>query len=68
LATAMYEMAAARAPRGAFGAGGRAVLIRMRRVLGPPRAPHRALSPAMAALAVTVPLLPLLATCPPGLT
>ncbi|MEU6800829.1 M56 family metallopeptidase [Streptomyces neyagawaensis] len=68
LATAMYEMAAARTPRGAFGAGGRAVLIRMRRVLGPPRAPHRALSPALAALAVTVPLLPLLATCPLGLT
>jgi hypothetical protein len=44
------------------------VLIRMRRVLGPPRAPHWALSPTMAALAVTAPLLPLLATCPPGLT
>ncbi|WP_060881030.1 M56 family metallopeptidase, partial [Streptomyces scabiei] len=43
LATAMYAMAAARAPRDAFAAGGRTVLIRIRRVLGPRTAPHPAL-------------------------
>lgn len=66
LATAMYEMAAARAPKGAFGAGGRAVLIRVRRVLGPRGAPHPVLRASAAAAAVAVPLLPLLAVCPPG--
>jgi Zn-dependent protease with chaperone function len=66
LATAMYEMAAASAPKGAFGAGGHTVLIRLKRVLGPRKAPHPALRGAMAAMAVAVPLLPLLVACPPG--
>ncbi|MFI8074127.1 M56 family metallopeptidase [Streptomyces sp. NPDC086033] len=67
LATAMYEMAAARAPRGAFAAGGHTVLIRMKRVLGPRKAPHPVLRGAVAAVAAAVPLLPLLVACPPAL-
>ncbi|MFF5361767.1 M56 family metallopeptidase [Streptomyces scabiei] len=66
LATAMYAMAAARAPRDAFAAGGRTVLIRMRRVLGPRTAPHPALRGALAAATAAVPLLPLLVACPFG--
>ncbi|MDW8804870.1 M56 family metallopeptidase [Streptomyces scabiei] len=66
LAAAMYAMAAARAPRDAFAAGGRTVLIRMRRVLGPRTAPHPALRGAVAAATAAVPLLPLLVACPPG--
>ncbi|WP_308065552.1 M56 family metallopeptidase [Streptomyces scabiei] len=66
LATAMYAMAAARAPRDAFAAGGRTVLIRIRRVLGPRTAPHPALRGALAAATAAVPLLPLLVACPPG--
>ncbi|MDX3519948.1 M56 family metallopeptidase [Streptomyces scabiei] len=66
LATALYAMAAARAPRDAFAAGGRTVLIRMRRVLGPRTAPHPALRGALAAATAAVPLLPLLVACPLG--
>ncbi|WP_369245009.1 M56 family metallopeptidase [Streptomyces sp. R41] len=68
LATAMYEMAAARAPKGAFAAGGHTVLIRLKRVLGPRKAPHPAFWGSVAAVAAVVPLLPLLAACPPGLS
>ncbi|PAZ09613.1 hypothetical protein CLM62_44790 [Streptomyces sp. SA15] len=68
LATAMYEMAAARAPKGAFAAGGHTVLIRLQRVLGPRRAFHPVIWGAVAAAAVAVPLLPLLVACPPGLS
>lgn len=67
LATAMYEMAAARAPKGAFAAGGHTVLIRVKRILGPRTAPHPALWGSVAAVAAAVPLLPLLVACPPGL-
>lgn len=67
LATAMYEMAAARTPKGAFAAGGHTVLIRLKRVLGPRKTPHRAFWVSVASLAVVVPLLPLLVACPPGL-
>ncbi|MGW3645764.1 M56 family metallopeptidase [Streptomyces sp. NPDC000878] len=67
LATAMYEMAAARAPKGAFAAGGHAVLIRVKRVLGPRKAPHPTLWGCVAAAAVAVPLLPLLVACLPAL-
>ncbi|MCX4701295.1 M56 family metallopeptidase [Streptomyces sp. NBC_01373] len=67
LATAMYEMAAARAPKGALAAGGHTVLIRMKRILGPHEAPHPALWGSVAAVALAVPLLPLLVACPPGL-
>ncbi|KUO16518.1 M56 family metallopeptidase [Streptomyces dysideae] len=67
LATAMYEMAAARTPRGAFAAGGHTVLIRLQRVLGPRPAPHPAFWGSVAAVAVAVPLLPLLVACPPVL-
>ncbi|MFE4621270.1 MULTISPECIES: M56 family metallopeptidase [Streptomyces] len=66
LATAMYEIAAGRTPRGAFGAGGTTALLRMRRILGPRRAPHPALRGSVASLAVAAPLLPLLVVCPPG--
>jgi Zn-dependent protease with chaperone function len=67
LATAMYEMVASRAPKGAFAAGGHGALIRVQRILGPRRAPHPALWGSVAAAAVVVPLLPLLVACPPGL-
>lgn len=67
LATAMYEMATARTPKGALAAGGHTVLVRLKRVLGPRKAPHPALWGSVAALTVTVPLLPLLVACPPGL-
>ncbi|UUU30908.1 M56 family metallopeptidase [Streptomyces sp. CA-210063] len=67
LATAMYEMAAARTPRGALAAGGHTVVIRVKRVLGPRKAPHPALRGVVAAVAAAVPLLPLLVACPPAL-
>ncbi|MEU0680168.1 MULTISPECIES: M56 family metallopeptidase [Streptomyces] len=67
LATAMYEMAAARTPKGALAAGGQSALIRLKRVLGPRKAPHPALWGSVAAVAAAVPLLPLLVACPPGL-
>ncbi|MFG2029013.1 M56 family metallopeptidase [Streptomyces sp. NPDC048825] len=68
LATAMYEMATARTPKGALAAGGQNVLIRLKRVLGPRKAPHPALRGSAAAAVVTVPLLPLLLACPPGMS
>ncbi|MFJ6569101.1 M56 family metallopeptidase [Streptomyces sp. NPDC091292] len=67
LVTAMYEMAAARAPKGAFAAGGGTVLIRLRRILGPRRTPHPAFGVTVASTATGVLLLPLLLVCPPGL-
>lgn len=67
LATAMYEMAAAKAaPQGAFAAAGPSALARLQRVLAPPRRPHPALAALMAALAVAVPLLPFLVGCTPA--
>lgn len=67
LATAMYEMAAARTPKGALAAGGQSALIRLKRVLGPRKTAHPALWGSVAAAALAVPLLPLLVACPPGL-
>ncbi|GAA2491777.1 M56 family metallopeptidase [Streptomyces longisporus] len=67
LATAMYEIAAARTPKGALAAGGPNALIRLKRVLGPRKAPHPALWGAVATAAMAIPLLPLLVACPPGL-
>ncbi|MER8003324.1 M56 family metallopeptidase [Streptomyces sp. NPDC095613] len=67
LATAMYEMAAARTPKGAFAAGGHTVLIRLRRVLGPREAAHPALWGSVAVGSAAIPLLPLLVACAPGL-
>jgi hypothetical protein len=67
LATAMYEMAAARTPKGALAAGGPNALIRLKRILGPRKAPHPVLWGSVAAAAMAVPLLPLLVACPPGL-
>lgn len=67
LATAMYEMAACRAPSGAFAVGGGTVPVRLRRVLGPRRRAHPVLRGAVAAVALTVPLVPLLVACPPAL-
>lgn len=66
-AAAMYEMAAVRAPKGAFSVGGQSAVIRMRRVLGGHRAPHPILRGTAVAVAAAVPLLPLLLVCPPGL-
>jgi len=67
LATALYELAAARTPRGAFAAGGQHALIRLQRVLESRKAPHPAVWGSVAATAVAIPLLPLLIACPPGL-
>ncbi|MFJ9428117.1 M56 family metallopeptidase [Streptomyces sp. NPDC101490] len=67
LATAVYEMAAARTPEGAIGAGGSTALLRMKRILGPRPAPHPALRGSLASAALTAPLLPLLVACPPGI-
>ncbi|MCX4481601.1 M56 family metallopeptidase [Streptomyces cellulosae] len=67
LATAMYQMAAARTPKGAFAAGGQTVLIRLKRVLGPRQTSHPAFWGAMAVAGATVPLLPLIVACPPVL-
>ncbi|PCG83188.1 hypothetical protein CIB93_26035 [Streptomyces sp. WZ.A104] len=66
LATAMYEMAAGRAPKAAYGAGGSTVLLRIERILGPRRAPHPALCGSVASVTLAIPLLPLLVACPPG--
>nr|WP_307811317.1 M56 family metallopeptidase [Streptomyces fildesensis] len=65
LATAMYEMAAGKAPEGAFAAGGASALLRLRRVLTPQATPHPALWGSLAAVAVTVPLIPFLVACSP---
>ncbi|MFI9151641.1 M56 family metallopeptidase [Streptomyces sp. NPDC053367] len=66
LATAMYEMAAAKAaPAGAFAVGGPSTLLRLRRVLDPPRRPHPAIRGSMAAAAAVVPVIPLLFGCLP---
>lgn len=65
LATAMYEMVSARVPRGAFAAGGQTVVIRVKRALGPRHAPHPVLRGSVAAVAASVPLLPLIVACPP---
>ncbi|MEO3972326.1 M56 family metallopeptidase [Streptomyces sp. CAU 1734] len=64
LASAMCEVAAGRAPRGALGAGGQSVLIRLHRILTPQAGAGRAAWPAAAA-SVAAPLLPLLLTCGP---
>ncbi|MFC8429607.1 M56 family metallopeptidase [Streptomyces sp. NPDC057253] len=66
LATALYEMAAAKsAPAGAFAAGGPSAVVRMRRVLTPQRRPHVVLRGTVAAAAVVVPVVPLLFGCVP---
>ncbi|MFB7513270.1 M56 family metallopeptidase [Streptomyces sp. NPDC056144] len=81
LATAMYELAAGRAPKGALAAHGGAgrpgttppaatspstALLRVKRLLRALPAPHPALRGAAAAVAFAVPLLPLAVACPPG--
>lgn len=66
LATAMYEMAAAKtAPAGAFSMGGPSAVVRLRRVLNPQRRPHVALRGSVAAAAAVVPVIPLLFGCVP---
>ncbi|WP_171111881.1 MULTISPECIES: M56 family metallopeptidase [Streptomyces] len=66
LATAMYEMAAAKAaPVGAFAMGGPSAVVRMKRVLIPQQRPHVALLGSVAAAAAVVPVLPLLFGCVP---
>lgn len=66
LASAMYELAAARPPQGAFAAGGPSALTRLQRVLGTGKPPPLALRGSAAAMAVVLPLLPLLVGCTPG--
>ncbi|MGW6740135.1 M56 family metallopeptidase [Streptomyces sp. NPDC055025] len=67
LATAMYEMAAARAPKGALAVGGETVVIRLRRILARRGGPHPVVSGTVATVAAVVPVLPLLLACPPVL-
>lgn len=67
LATALYEMAAGRTPRGAFAAGGPGALVRLHRMLGPHHRPHPALRFAVATAAVALPLLPVVVGCAPGM-
>ncbi|MGW4054924.1 M56 family metallopeptidase [Streptomyces sp. NPDC004779] len=70
LATAMYELAASRTPKGAFGVAGpdgpSPAVVRMKRILGPRPAAHPALRSSLASAVLTAPLLPLLVACPPG--
>ncbi|MGA5215279.1 M56 family metallopeptidase [Streptomyces cinereoruber] len=69
LASALYEMAAGRVPKGAFGVGGATALLRLKRILVPRPAPHPALRGSLASVALAVPLvplLPLLVACPPA--
>nr|WP_248297438.1 M56 family metallopeptidase [Streptomyces sp. S1D4-11] len=70
LATAMYEMAAARTPKGALAASGHSAVIRIQRVLDPREAPHPLLCGSVVVMAVTIALLPvlsLLIACSPTL-
>ncbi|WP_434594123.1 M56 family metallopeptidase [Streptomyces sp. A5-4] len=65
LATAMCEVADARAPQAAMGAGGPGSLIRLHRVLTPHDRPHRATWLGVVTASVAAPLLPLLVACGP---
>ncbi|MFJ5921431.1 M56 family metallopeptidase [Kitasatospora sp. NPDC092948] len=67
LAAAMYRVAGGQVPQAAFGAGGPAALLRVRRLLAPATAPHPALRAAAAFSAAAAPILPLLFTCGPVL-
>ncbi|MEW1757573.1 M56 family metallopeptidase [Streptomyces cyaneofuscatus] len=67
LAAAMFAMASGEAPQGALAAGGRTVLVRLKRILGPTRGAHPALRCGVGAGAVIAPLLPILLVCPVGL-
>ncbi|MFJ5229450.1 M56 family metallopeptidase [Kitasatospora sp. NPDC088391] len=65
LAAAVFRVAGGRAPHPAFGAGGTAALLRVRRLLHPAAAPHPALCAAAALTSAGAPVLPLLVTCGP---
>ncbi|MEU0170551.1 M56 family metallopeptidase [Streptomyces iakyrus] len=67
LATAMYEMAAGKAPADAFAVGGPSALIRLRRILTPQQRPHIAIRGSVAAVALAVPVIPLLVGCVPSI-
>ncbi|MFJ1593793.1 M56 family metallopeptidase [Kitasatospora albolonga] len=67
LATAMFTLAAGRAPRGALAVGGESVAIRLKRVLAPGPAAHPALRCTVGTGALMAPLLPVLLTCHAGL-
>ncbi|MGW3565507.1 M56 family metallopeptidase [Streptomyces sp. NPDC000941] len=66
LASAMCEVAAGRAPKAAFGAGGPGALIRLRRILTPQVRPHRMTWLGVVFAAVAAPVLPLLVACGPA--
>ncbi|WP_405647128.1 M56 family metallopeptidase [Streptomyces uncialis] len=63
LAAAMYGMATATAPAGAFAVGGPTALLRLRRVLAPRHRPPLVLRTGLAAAAAAVVLLPLAMGC-----
>jgi len=67
LAEAMCEVAAGRTPGFAFGLGGSAVLLRVRRLLHPSRGPHPATWWSAAALTLAATVLPFVVACGPGL-
>ncbi|MFF8378453.1 M56 family metallopeptidase [Streptomyces sp. NPDC015661] len=66
LATALCEVAAARTPRAALGAGGPGALIRLRRLLSPQPRPHRATWLGIVLASLAAPLVPLLLACGPA--
>ncbi|MET9345943.1 M56 family metallopeptidase [Streptomyces termitum] len=63
LATALYALAAGRAPRSAFAAGGPSAALRMRRILTPHSAGHPVLRGLFAISAAALAMAPLVIAC-----
>ncbi|GHJ97157.1 hypothetical protein SNE510_66760 [Streptomyces sp. NE5-10] len=63
LATALYALAAGRAPRSAFAAGGPSAALRMRRILTPHRAGHPVLRGLATIGAAALAMAPLVVAC-----
>lgn len=63
LATALYALAAGRAPRRAFAAGGPSAAVRMRRILAPPRAGHPVLRGLFAVATAVAAIAPAVVAC-----
>jgi len=67
LAEAMCEVAAGQAPGFAFGLGGSAVVLRVRRLLHPRRGPHPAAWWSAVGLTLAATVVPFVVACGPGL-
>ncbi|MER7511626.1 M48 family metalloprotease [Streptomyces lavendulae] len=63
LATALYALAAGRAPRRAFAAGGPSAAVRMRRILAPQRAGHPVLRGLFAVATAVAAIAPAVVAC-----